>query len=299
MQNTNGPCPLIALCNALLLRGDLSLHPDLPTTTFDRLAELLGDLLLQRPLSLQDPTHDEMDHNIDSVLATIPSLQFGLDVNVHFSSALGFEATSALHLFKIFGVRLVHGWVCDPEDAATAKIIADKLVSYNRVVEAIVAGDDATSQLQQIEKQAAASGSNAGAGSEAVSPSISRTDLETRVMEGLICSQFIADTASQLTRYGLRQIEDSLLPNELCVYFRNNHFSTLFKHPERGLFVLITDQGFANEHNMIWEMADRIDGNSDFFNADFELFTPVIDDSLRQQIDATNNSNNPHSEDGE
>lgn len=29
-QNENGPCPLLAICNVLLLRGDLQIHPDRP-----------------------------------------------------------------------------------------------------------------------------------------------------------------------------------------------------------------------------------------------------------------------------
>ena len=32
MQNENGPCPLLGLSNVLLLRGDISIHPDVPET---------------------------------------------------------------------------------------------------------------------------------------------------------------------------------------------------------------------------------------------------------------------------
>lgn len=41
----NGPCPLVAICNVLFLRGDLKL-PDIPVVTFEYLVERLGDYLL-------------------------------------------------------------------------------------------------------------------------------------------------------------------------------------------------------------------------------------------------------------
>ena len=28
MQNINGPCPLLGICNVLLLRGNIRIHPD-------------------------------------------------------------------------------------------------------------------------------------------------------------------------------------------------------------------------------------------------------------------------------
>jgi len=35
MQNENGPCPLLALANVLLLRGGIEIHPDYPEVTFE------------------------------------------------------------------------------------------------------------------------------------------------------------------------------------------------------------------------------------------------------------------------
>lgn len=41
--------------------------------------------------------------------------------------------------------------------------------------------------------------------------------------------EFITSTASQLTEYGLLELLTTLNEGELCVLFRNNHFSTLLK----------------------------------------------------------------------
>ncbi|KAI8834692.1 hypothetical protein BC829DRAFT_69136 [Chytridium lagenaria] len=48
MQNENGPCPLLALCNVLLLRGDIKISLDRSTVTYERLVDLIGDYLLAR-----------------------------------------------------------------------------------------------------------------------------------------------------------------------------------------------------------------------------------------------------------
>jgi hypothetical protein len=47
-QNENGPCPLVALCNVLLLRGDMTLSSDAELVTGEYLLSLLGDLLIRR-----------------------------------------------------------------------------------------------------------------------------------------------------------------------------------------------------------------------------------------------------------
>lgn len=43
----NGPCPLVAICNVLFLRGDLKIEPeDRELVSFEYLVERLGDYLL-------------------------------------------------------------------------------------------------------------------------------------------------------------------------------------------------------------------------------------------------------------
>ena len=45
----------------------------------------------------------------------------------------------------------------------------------------------------------------------------------------LIGEQFLDSTASQLTYHGLCELNTAVKEGELCVFFRNNHFSTLLK----------------------------------------------------------------------
>jgi hypothetical protein len=52
----NGPCPLVAICNVLFLRGDLEIQPsDREMVTFEYLVDRLGDYLLNHAPTDDDP----------------------------------------------------------------------------------------------------------------------------------------------------------------------------------------------------------------------------------------------------
>ncbi len=69
-------------------------------------------------------------------------------------------------------------------------------------------------------------------------------------------SQFLNETPSQLTYYGLYALHRDLRENSLNVFFRNNHFATLFKY-KGSLFVLSTDSGFIHEP-IVWQKLDEV-----------------------------------------
>ena len=87
-QNRNGPCPLIAICNALVLRGDLELPAHKPSVSYDELVSLLAEelLLRQQPRSA-DPNGSQ---NLTDVMNVFPRLNVGLDVNVRFDGVFDF-----------------------------------------------------------------------------------------------------------------------------------------------------------------------------------------------------------------
>ncbi|KAH9823178.1 hypothetical protein DFH28DRAFT_881163 [Melampsora americana] len=113
MQNTNGPCSLLAICNILLLRGSIVLPgpSDRTSISFQTLSSVLADYLVRHS---SDPT------NLSTALSVIPSSRTGLDLNPRFGSIDGFGPGSGeLALFSSAGVSLVHGWVADPQDQDT------------------------------------------------------------------------------------------------------------------------------------------------------------------------------------
>lgn len=50
------------------------------------------------------------------------------------------------------------------------------------------------------------------------------------LIPGIVAEQFLNSTATQLTYHGLCELTSTVQEGELCVFFRNNHFSTMIKY---------------------------------------------------------------------
>ena len=61
--------------------------------------------------------------------------------------------------------------------------------------------------------------------------------------EAHLLQDFLEGTSSQLTYPGLEGLHGGLRSNELAVFFRNNHFNTIFHH-QGHLHILVTDLGY-------------------------------------------------------
>ena len=85
---------------------------------------------------------------------------------------------------------------------------------------------------------------------------------------GPIIETFLADTAAQLTYVGLLSLYQTLRERQLAIFFRNDHFSTMFSK-EGQLYLLVTDLGYQKESNVVWELLDEIDGDTEYVNDAF------------------------------
>ena len=86
MQNANGPCPLLALCNVLLLRQRFQLPTDTEVIESAQLLQGLGNCMLEnRPTGLTEEEAASWGQNMhDTIELVFPKLHTGLDVNVKF-----------------------------------------------------------------------------------------------------------------------------------------------------------------------------------------------------------------------
>ncbi|GLD99510.1 hypothetical protein PINS_up008236 [Pythium insidiosum] len=346
-QNINGPCPLLAIGNVLLLRGHISLD--------DRLQEQDGggsggviaasellEIVRQRIVTANPPLPADRDalerlsqqKTLDDVLQLLPSLLVGLDVNVRFHSITDFEYNVGSAVFDMLDMSLVHGWLLDQQDEATLRVVGNK--SYNELIErvvdyrAVMITETADDQQQQQDANAAtietssppppppsepsellaplaisslsidvpsSPPSSARSPSSKSSPSPSKKTVETMKRErklsdadatsaatalledGPVLEEFFASTASQLTYYGLVKLHEDVRERQLCVFFRNNHFATLFKF-EGALYLLVTDAGYLDEPTVVWERLNEIDGDSEYFD---DAFRPLNAQATRQQ----------------
>jgi len=344
MQNENGPCPLLSLCNVLLLRNQFDLPADCianQSISAEQLIHRFAEKLLDANSSHSaDPNARKLIHD---AIALLPRLNQGLDVNVRFCSGegvLGFEYTAEFALFDLLDVTLAHGWLVDPQDQQAAKVLDG--MTYNHAVECLVAfqayqSPRATSlRASSVGSPMAAASSPSAAAQEpghdldagpadlaaaeepapppysaavgivstpqegeaasqgpaeeeeveeerpviaAVTPQAPAQEQSSTVADGMVVDAFFRDSASQLTYHGLLKLHEHLSERQLCVFFRNNHFSTMFKIDGR-LFLLVTDVGYLKESTVVWEKLDKTDGDTEYVTSDFGPLPTTTGDEM-------------------
>ncbi|XP_042327330.1 ubiquitin carboxyl-terminal hydrolase MINDY-2 isoform X1 [Sceloporus undulatus] len=254
-QNENGPCPLLAIMNVLLLAWKVKLPPMMEIITAEQLMEYLGDYILDsKPKEISEIQRLNYEQNMSDAMAILHKLQTGLDVNVKFTGVRVFEYTPECIVFDLLDIPLYHGWLVDPQIADIVKAVGN--CSYNQLVEKIIC--------------------------------CKQSDNSELVEEGSVAEQFLNNTATQLTYHGLCELTSTVQEGELCVFFRNNHFSTMTKHKGQ-LYLLVTDQGFLTEDKVVWESLHNVDGDGNFCDSEFHLRPPsdpeMVYQGQQDQID--------------
>ncbi|KAF0903701.1 hypothetical protein E2562_029073 [Oryza meyeriana var. granulata] len=131
-QNDNGPCPLLAICNVMLLKNVISLNPDAGEVSQQKLLSLVAERLIDSNSNVQGKDEEYVrnrEQNISDAIDLLPRLATGIDVNVMFRKIDDFEFTRERAIFDLLDIPLYHGWIVDPQDTDTAAAIGSK--SYN------------------------------------------------------------------------------------------------------------------------------------------------------------------------
>ncbi|KAI4272824.1 MAG: hypothetical protein LQ337_005040 [Flavoplaca oasis] len=276
VQNANGPCPLLALVNALTLSTPAGLTTALVETLRVREQVSLGLLLEAVIDELMSGRRGDAAHRLPDVseLHTfLVNLHTGMNVNPRFINQIatpthlldgpievsttsgdvrkvgGFEDTPNMRLYATFAVPLIHGWLPRKNHPVCA--------SLNRSAKTY---EDAQSLLfveEELENKLHAEG---------------LTTEEQRLLDDVTSiKHFLTTSPTQLTDYGLDTLTETLRPGAIAILFRNDHFSTLFKEPRsERIFTLVTDLGYAGHDEVVWESLIDISGEgSEFFSGDF------------------------------
>ena len=215
-QFNNGPCPLIAIFNVLILQNKI--------------------LLTNNEISLEEILKLEIFNKNLKLL--LPTLIDGLNVDLFFNNCL-----IKHDLFNELQITLCHGWIVDIQDSLLFDLILKYDCSYDKITELAM-------NLQ-----------------------------ENNLIESELAKQFIINTSSQLTTQGIILLNETLSNNSISILFRNNHFSTLYKR-NGELFILVTDHGFLNEKNVIWETLQNINGDCTFVDENFNNYKPNLEHEL-------------------
>ncbi|KAG8486743.1 hypothetical protein CXB51_020243 [Gossypium anomalum] len=140
LQNDNGPCPLLAICNILLLRNNLSLSADIAEVSQEKLLSLVAERLIDSNSNVNNKDAgyvENQQQNIADAIDLLPRLATGIDVNIKFRRIDDFEFTPECAIFDLLDIPLYHGWIVDPQDYETASAIGSK--SYNAIMGELVA----------------------------------------------------------------------------------------------------------------------------------------------------------------
>ncbi|TMS12950.1 Ubiquitin carboxyl-terminal hydrolase MINDY-2 [Larimichthys crocea] len=222
------------------LYQQVKMPPMMEIITAEQLMEYLGDYILEtKPKEISEAQRLNYEQNMSDAMAVLHKLQTGLDVNVKFTGVRVFEYTPECIVFDLLDIPLYHGWLVDPQMHDIVKAVGN--CSYNQLVEKII--------------------------------SCKQSDNSELAGEGIVAEQFLNSTATQLTYHGLCELTSTVQEGELCVFFRNNHFSTMIKYKGQ-LYLLVTDQGFLTEEKVVWESLHNVDGDGNFCDSEFRLRPP-------------------------
>lgn len=303
LQNENGPCPLLAASNCLLLKGLVTL-PDRAirnsVTSLEDITNMLANYALYRQTSQQSTEDEDSFHNqfnLNEFMNYIPNFQYGMDVNPKFTlGCQGYEFTAETSVLSdMLGCKLVHGWLIDPIENESTSIAAGTK-SYNELMDRAILGKEAELQVSNLQTEIESLLSHyphlddlktgppdlVDSSPDIVAFLAAREELlrlkrrqdeaqEIATTSHLI-ENFFAETSHQLTIYGLEQLHATFSDKEIGILFRNNHFSTIARNGE-NLYLLVTDLGYANAVNIVWEKLDVVDGDTEFCDSLFKCNT--------------------------
>jgi len=292
-QNANGPCPLLALVNALSLSTPAGLETCL-TETLQRREQITLGLLMDAVFEelvrrTEISGHDLPD--IGELYSFLVTLHTGMNVNPCFvdnsgvtdTSAIvqaqpgGFEQTREMRLYGAFSLPLVHGWI-SPHKSGT-------YVAFERSAPTFDEALNIQFREEELDEKMRSTG---------------LTQEEQQVYEDVqAIKQFLANYPTQLSNYGLDAISKWMSPGQVVILFRNDHFSTLYKEPRSGtLMTLATDAGYATHDEIVWESLLDVNGAaSELMSGDFR---PVgnTSSSGAAQASASNYDYSQSGEDG-
>lgn len=292
-QNANGPCPLLALVNALVLSTPQNLETALIETLRTREQVSLGLLL--------DAVFDELMSgrrgdtayalpDVSELYSFLLALHTGMNVNPRFvtpasaprgsldghppdmngvhpaersqSKAGCFEETREMRLYSTFNIPLIHGWTAPKDTPAYG--------AFERCAQTF---EDAQNiQFAEVELEDKLR-------SEPLS-----ADEHQLLQDIKTIKSFLGSWPTQLTDFGLENISRSLKPGHIAILFRNDHFSTIYKEPGHGaLMTLVTDAGYSSHDEIVWESLVDVNGAaSEMFSGDFRVVSHDQDSRLNQ-----------------
>ncbi|GKT44596.1 uncharacterized protein ColSpa_04777 [Colletotrichum spaethianum] len=274
VQNANGPCPLLALVNALTLTTPPSLSDTALVQVLRSREQIsLGYLLDAVVDELMRRTQESLP-DVSLLYEFLKGLHTGMNVNPRFvptpEIVKAFKRTSLTHLhpterddlipgtfedtkemalYAAFAIPLIHGWLPSKVDPAYAAF-ERQAASFEDVQTLLFRDEELQEKLGTL------------------------TEEEEEIYSDIqAIKAFLETSATQLTPSGLEVITKAMKPGSFAILFRNDHFSTLYRHPStHQLLVLVTDAGYATHDEVVWESLADVNGErTEYYSGDFRI----------------------------
>jgi hypothetical protein len=282
MQNENGPCPLVALVNAL----SLTTPPDVSDTTLVQVLRsrervslnLVLDAVFDELMSPRRTSSEDALPDITELYEFLQSLHTGMNVNPRYiptkqmveaykRSSLThlpadereglmpgtFENSLEMKLYATFSIPLIHGWL-PAKSEPVYEAFERQAASYEDVQNLLFREEELERKLSD--------------------PDSALTDSEQQLYQDIITIKIFMETsATQLTHFGIDVISKAIRPGTFAIFFRNDHFSTLYCHPRtKQLLTLVTDAGYSSHDEVVWESLADINGErTELYSGDFRV----------------------------
>jgi hypothetical protein len=269
-QSDNGPCPLLALVNALVLSTPDSETSGLVETLRTREQVTLGLLLSAVFDELMSGRRGGAAQDLPDVgelYEFLTTLHTGMNVNPMFTfkpdrrsmeihplmrpstAPGGFEETKEMRLYSTFDIPLVHAWL-PVRDSPEYEAFSRSAKTYEDAQNIQFGEEELDHKLSTI----------------------GLTPQEQQLFEDLhTIKDFLESWPTQLTDYGLKVLHEHIEPGSFLILFRNDHFSTIYKEPKAGqILTLVTDTGYSSHDEIIWESLVDVSGQgTEMFSGDF------------------------------
>ena len=317
LQNQNGPCFVISLINNIILSQELkdskewhvvgsstrnnsssrqnnsagqnvnlsvdlgdSLPPVVKTTDIQNLNALLArsenvslNALLDELTNILFAVNERCSVTLGgpvidmkAVLDTLPSIETGLNINLQLDKPVindFAEYTPIVNeLLNIFDIKILHGFIADSDELSKS----EKSMHFDKIQETMVEALELHPELNDYTEIQEYNNKNEG----------NNIDV---VKQYFRLKRFLEKNKTQLTKKGINTLktDDSILnDNQFGIFFRNDHFSTIYK-AGRNIYLLVNDEGFKDEPNIIWQVLASISGGKDeFLTGNFEKPDPAL-----------------------
>ncbi|KAF4431830.1 hypothetical protein F53441_13884 [Fusarium austroafricanum] len=282
IQNANGPCPLVALVNALTMTTPADIEDTALVQTLRSREQvslnLLLDAVFDELMSPRRTSSEDALPDVGDLYAFLQSLHTGMNVNPRFiptESMINaykrtslthlhpaergdlipgtFENTAEMGLYATFSIPLIHGWL-PPKTEHAYEALERQAASYEDAQNLLFREEELEHKLSD--------------------PEGGLTEDEQQLYQDImIIKEFLDNSATQLTHWGIEVIGKAIRPGTFAILFRNDHFSTLYCHPSSmQLVTLVTDAGFKTHDEIVWEtLSDVNGGNTEYLSGDFRV----------------------------